>query len=216
MRKAEFFAQHEGFGNGDHGNAEDHVVADLGSLAVAALAAMHDLLAHRLQHRLRRREGLRFAAAHEGQGAGSSATRAPGDRRVNRGATGGSGQFMRLQRAFHIHRRAIDEQRAGRDLFNQIAIGGNHMFALRQHGDDHLSRFDGFGGIRGNGNARLFRRRAAGVGKIVTPDGITRLDEIGGHRQAHMSQPEKSDGLHRCAPFSDYPQGSCRRPFRQS
>lgn len=36
----------------------------------------------------------------------------------------------------------------------------------------------------------------AGLGKIETSDGVSRLHQIDSHGQAHMPQPNKSDGLH--------------------
>ena len=84
MRQAELFGQRKGLADRDHGNAEDHVVADLGRLPGAGAAAMHDLLAHVLQHGLRRRERLVLAAAHEGQRRALGAAGAAGHRRIDR------------------------------------------------------------------------------------------------------------------------------------
>ena len=67
-------------------------VTDLGSIAAAAgrimpgagAAAMHDLLAHLLQHGLCRRERALLAAAHEGERRALGPPRAAGHRRVDR------------------------------------------------------------------------------------------------------------------------------------
>ena len=67
MRQPELLGQRKGLADGDHGNREHHVVADLDALACARAAAMHDLLAHLLQHGFCRRKRLVLAAAHEGR-----------------------------------------------------------------------------------------------------------------------------------------------------
>ena len=67
VRQPELLGQHERLADADHADAEHHVVADLGGLAGAGFAAVHDLPAHGLQDRLGLREGILAAAAHEGQ-----------------------------------------------------------------------------------------------------------------------------------------------------
>src|SRR6202000_791892 len=63
----------QGFGDSDHADPEQHVVADLGRLAVAHGTAMHDVLAHNKQQRLYAFEQTERRAHHEGQGACLSA-----------------------------------------------------------------------------------------------------------------------------------------------
>ncbi|MNV41358.1 hypothetical protein D3C71_1329920 [compost metagenome] len=65
MRKAELFRQNEGFCDADHGNAEDHVVADLCRLTRAIAAAMDNLFAHGFKDRFPRGKGLIRTADHE-------------------------------------------------------------------------------------------------------------------------------------------------------
>src|SRR5436190_432534 len=63
MRQPKLFGQCKGFAQGDHGYRKHHVVADFDTLPRTGTAAMHDLLAHVLQHGLGRRKRLVVAAA---------------------------------------------------------------------------------------------------------------------------------------------------------
>ncbi len=74
--------QREGLGHRDHRDAEDHVVAHLGGLAVAGPAGVHDVPPHRRHQRFAAGDGGRFAADHEGERAGPGPADPAGDRRV--------------------------------------------------------------------------------------------------------------------------------------
>ena len=70
------------------------------------------------------------------------------------------------------------------------------MPAGRQHGDDHIGRRNGaVAPLR-----RLhpgFTGLAHGAGDGIEPDhAMARLDEIGGHRPAHVAEADKGDGAH--------------------
>jgi len=62
--EAELLGQQECLGHNDHGDAKDHIVADLCRLSVAGRAGMHDHLAHPLQHGPRPRESRIGPADH--------------------------------------------------------------------------------------------------------------------------------------------------------
>ncbi len=64
-------------------DGEQHVVADLGRLAVARVARMDHRLAHRGQDRLGAREGFLGAADHEGQRAAVRCRDAARDGRID-------------------------------------------------------------------------------------------------------------------------------------
>src|SRR5262249_61989961 len=85
MRQPELLAEYERLAHRDHRNPEDHVVADLRRLAVAGFAAMHDPLAHALEHRLAAFEGMFGTADHEGQRRRVGAAHAAGTPRSERG-----------------------------------------------------------------------------------------------------------------------------------
>ena len=81
MRQAELLGQHKASATADHRNAQDHVVADLGSLTGAGIAAMNGALAidFRIGSALAK---PRAAAGHEGQRRRPRAADAAGDRRI--------------------------------------------------------------------------------------------------------------------------------------
>src|SRR2546429_621721 len=75
----------------------------------AGAAAMHELLAHVLQHGLCRRKGLVVATAHEGERRALGAAGAAGNRRIDRRQAVLGRQRMRLLGAFYVDRRAVDD-----------------------------------------------------------------------------------------------------------
>ena len=81
--QTQLLAEHEGFADRDHGDAQDQVVADLGGLASAVLPAVDHTLAHHLQQRPDRLEILRQGAHHERQGSGLGTHHAAGDGRIH-------------------------------------------------------------------------------------------------------------------------------------
>ncbi len=83
MVETQLLGQHEGLADADHRDAEDHVVADLGRLAVAGAAGVDDVLAHALQDRLGAGKGGVAAADHECQGSRLGPHRAAGDRCID-------------------------------------------------------------------------------------------------------------------------------------
>ena len=65
--EAELLGEREALADRDHRDAEDHVVADLGGLAVAGRPGMNDRPPHCLQDRPGALEGPALAPDHEGQ-----------------------------------------------------------------------------------------------------------------------------------------------------
>src|SRR5437764_14369741 len=110
MREPELLGERKSLADGDHGNAEDHVVANFNRLACARASAMHDLLAHLFQNRLRCLECLALAAAHECQRAGFAAACAARYRRIDSGDAMVCCQWMGLLGAFDLDGGAVYEQ----------------------------------------------------------------------------------------------------------
>ena len=71
-----------------------------------------------------------------------------------------------------------------------------HMRAGRQHGDDRVGAGDGLAGARRNGDAGCGGRRLRRIDKIEARDRMARLDEIRGHRRAHVAEADECDFGH--------------------
>ena len=82
MREPELLTEYEGLADAGHGDAEDHVVADLGSLAGPGRTAMDDPPSHSFKHRSTPAQGTRRPSDHEGQRAGTCPGRSPRHRRI--------------------------------------------------------------------------------------------------------------------------------------
>src|SRR5262249_45576730 len=67
------------------------------------------------------------------------------------------------------------------------------MRARRQHGDDNVGVLHGRGRAWGNRHAGLSGEVAEPLDKIVANDLVTGLDQVGGHRVAHVPQPDEGD-----------------------
>ena len=196
MVEAELLRQHEGLAGGDHGGAQNHVVADLGRLPRPRAAAMDDALAHGLQHRLGRCEGLRRAAAHEGQRARARSARAPRNGGVERQQSPRARQSVRGARAFHVDGGGIDQQRARLRGAGDLLPHCAHMLAGGQHGDDDLRLAHAIkGAVRPFQTARQ-RRLARARRKIESPHAASRAHEIERHGQAHIAEPDECDSGH--------------------
>src|ERR1700733_1885252 len=196
MRQPEFFAEPEGFADRDHRRAEDHIVANLRGLAVAGLAAMHDALAHALEHRLAAREGVVGTADHEGERCRLGADDAARDRRIERGDAVGGCELMRLARALDVDGRAIDEQRVLPRLWRDVVPYRQHVLAGRQHGDDDIGILKRRLGAACDLHAVLGRGIAQRRYEIESKDVAAGLDEIGGHRPAHVAETDESNSRH--------------------
>ncbi|MCY1299935.1 hypothetical protein D9M70_494850 [compost metagenome] len=157
---------------------------------------MHDLLAHRLEQRPAAGKSLVAAADHEGERAGSRAACAAGDRRVERRAADLFGERMRLAGAVDVDRRAIDQKRSGIDEAEQFVPDIEHVGAGRQHGDDAFGTAHRLCDRTSNRNAGFRRSVARRFRQVEAADRMPRLHQIGGHRPAHIAEPDKGDLRH--------------------
>ncbi len=110
--QSQLVGQRESLAGCDHGDAKDHVVADLGGLAIAGGAAMHGLLAHDVEKRFRLGKAFVTATGHEGQRARGGSADAAGNRRVDGQKPRARSLAGHCARAFDIDRRAIEQERA--------------------------------------------------------------------------------------------------------
>ncbi len=197
MREAELLGQNEGLGDADHRDAEDHVVADLRRLPGAGLAAMHDALAHLRQDRLGARKRLRRAAGHEGE-------RSRPWRRRRRRRPARRGRQGRARRRAHApcarsRRRwwrnrspacpgaaaaRMSPQTASTCLpaGSMVTITSASFTASRP--EPTMSTPSAFACSQGGGH------------EIEAAHAVLRLDEIGGHRAAHVAEADEGDGGH--------------------
>ena len=116
-------------------------------------AAMDDALAHGLEDRLRRGEGLVGAAAHEGEGACGRAADPARDRRVERQHARRAASLMGRLGALDVDGRAVDDERALGRGGQKVRVSREHVPAGRQHGDDHVGAGDGLARARGDADA---------------------------------------------------------------
>ncbi len=214
MRQAEPLAEDEAFAGGDHGGGEDHVVAELGGLPGARLAAMDDLAAHGLEDGLGAGEAGLRAAHHEGEGRALRAHHAAGDRRVEHlpsAAPGGD-----FAGGGHVDGGAVDEDGAGVAGRRHAAVaepGRAHVLAGGEHGDDHLGAARGVRGRGGGGEAGGGGGGLDGGGHDVEDaDLVARLCQVAGHRAAHVAEPHEADACHASVP-SGHP---CRASLARS
>ncbi len=210
MTQAQPLTEHERLGDRDLRDAEDHVVADLGGLAEARAAAVHDPAPHRLQERAGRLEVLVGATDHEGERGVLGADHATRDRRIDAAVTGGLGERVRLARLVDRDRRGVDEERSGCRHRKQSvrvrrsAVRVDHVPAAGEHRENDLGRFRGV-------LARVRHRdagRARGVDRrgdhVEAGDLMPGLHQVQRHRQPHVAETEERD-LHRTAPSSSRP-----------
>ena len=194
--EAELLGHGEALAGGDHGRAEQHVVADFRGLAIARAARVDDRLAHGRQDGLGAFEGGVGAADHEGERAAIGRRDAAGNggvdhveaacgRGVDHAAGGGD-----------VDGRAIEEQRAGAGRAIDFArINAFDMLAGGQHGDDGVGVGRGVGGAAGADRAQGFRLGQSLLRQVEGADGIAVLEQVGGHAAAHIAESDEGDGL---------------------
>ena len=196
MGKPELLGEHERLSRHDHRRAEDHIVADLCRLSGPGLAAVDDALAHLLEDRLGGGESFRRPAAHEGQRTRLGAGDAAGDRRIDRPEAGGLGKGMGFSRALHVDGGAVDEELTRPRRADDFAPHRDDVLARRQHGDRDVGPCRRLRGAGGDLHA-AFRRGVARSGdEIEADDAVARLDQIGGHRAAHVAEADEGDFAH--------------------
>ncbi len=106
------------------------------------------------------------------------------------------GKLMRLAGAFDVDRRAVDEQRAVLRGADDLAPDRQNMLAGRQHRDDDVRALHRLGRTFRLDDPARRRRRAQLGGEIEACDRVAGLDEIGGHRAAHVAETDECDGCH--------------------
>ena len=83
----------------------------------------------------------------------------------------------------------------------------------RQHGDDDLGPRDRLARAAHDRDAGLGRGLLLRLDEVVAGDPVAGLDQVGGHRPAHVAQPQKCDVGH----FSSLPNsGAPTGPYFQS
>ena len=195
---AQLLAHDERLGGRERDDAGHHVVADLGHLAEAGGAAVHDILAHALQQRQRLREHRLVAAAHEGERRGIRAGDSARYRCIQHGKAALGGGGVDGSRAFDVDGRAIDQHRSlvRRGDHALAQEHGAHVGAHRQHGDDEV---DLLGRI-------LHRCRALGarlddeVHRLLVEvehlQAVARPDQVARHQAAHVADADESHACH--------------------
>ena len=98
--------------------------------------------------------------------------------------------------AVDIDGRAIDDERALGRRGKEIGMSREHVAPGREHGDDRVGARDSLAGARRDGDAGCGGRRLRGVDKIEARDRVARLDEIRGHRRAHVAEADECDFGH--------------------
>ena len=106
-----------------------------------------------------------------------------------------------LRAEFDIDGRAVDEQRALRGLRRDVLIDRQDMLAGRQHGDDDLGVLDRRDAVGHDHDAIVrapFQGSPATRSKPCTA--MPGLDQIGGHRVAHIAEADEGDRGHAVSP----------------
>uniref|UniRef100_A0A0N5A4J2 LigA n=1 Tax=Parastrongyloides trichosuri TaxID=131310 RepID=A0A0N5A4J2_PARTI len=183
----QLLGQGDGLAGADHGDAQQHVVADLGRLTGAVVAGADGDAAHGVQRRFDAGEVGLVAADHEGQRPGVGGRRAARDRRVGEGVTRFLGQGRHLARRLHVDGRAVQKQRAGgRRADDLFGIDAEDVRPGGQHGDDHLGVLHGLGDrgddeLVGLAPDRLVEDvQAVVVGRVGDGRALAVEDEAGG------------------------------------
>ena len=191
-------AKPDGLAGADHLDAEQHVVADFHRLAGAMATGMEHRPPHDLQQRPRPFQRGGVTADHEGQLAVAGTGRPAGHRRIDHVEAAFGRLFRHPARAVRGNGRAVDQQRAGCGGVEDAArrqITLFDMLAGRQHGDDHIRPGHGIGGRHRDlsaGRGQLLQR---GGDQVEAAHGMAGREQVAGHRQAHIAQTDKSDGM---------------------
>ena len=168
----------------------------LAACPAPSLAAMDDAAPHPGQDRLRTREGRVRAAHHEGQAGPLRPDGAAGDRRVERGEAALGRERMGFPRALDVDGRAIDDEAVRPGRRQDVVPHGQYVAAARQHGDDDVDIGHRLAAARRDGDA-LGRGRVAQIRhEVVAADLVPRPNEVGGHRGAHIAEPDEGDPFH--------------------
>ena len=85
---------------------------------------------------------------------------------------------------------------AGARACHHVLVDRDHVFARRQHGDDHVRVLHRGRRVGHDGDAVFLGHRQIVGHQVVAADLMTGLDEIGGHRVAHIAEADEGDGGH--------------------
>ena len=113
IAEAELLAEHERLADGDHRDSENHVVADLRSLACSWTAAVDDSAALDAEDLASCVKVFLAGAHHHGQRAGDSSADTTGYGRVDVAMSRIDREVMGRERVVDRDGRAVDEQRSG-------------------------------------------------------------------------------------------------------
>ena len=128
---------------------------------------MEDVGAHFFEHGAGAFQVGGVAAHHEGEGACNGAAGAARHGRVDKGHALGLGGLGHLAGGGGCDGGAVDDQRAGRQLGQQLARAEEqafHMLAGGQHADDDFGACDSRLGVGGDGHAVCRQLVAGGLG----------------------------------------------------
>jgi hypothetical protein len=108
---------------------------------------------------------------------------------------------MRMPRRIHVNRRAVDEEGAGGSLGHDVFPDLEHVLAGGQHGDHRFRTADGSSRIAHDLDAIAARNIEVRRHEVEAEHAMARLDQVGGHRVAHITEADEGDGGHVEAPF---------------
>jgi hypothetical protein len=156
---------------------------------------MHDARAHVFENLFAAAKRFFGAANHEGKGGGARSADTSGNWRVERETALLACNLMRTPCAPYVDCGRIDDERALGESRQDFGPDVDHVLAGWQH------RYKGARALDCLGSA--FRKRYACfrgghlrlLTEIETRNLKASLDEIGGHRPAHIAEPDESDSL---------------------
>ena len=103
---------------------------------------------------------------------------------------------MGLHRAFDVDGRTIDDQCALGDGGQYLGPYRKHMLAGRQHRNHDVGALDRANRAVGDPGTVGLRLIARGFHQIEARHLLAGLDQIGGHRPAHVAEPDECDVGH--------------------
>jgi len=157
---------------------------------------VEDVGAHFFEHRTGAFQVGRVAAHHEGEGARDGAAGAARHGRVDKGHALGLGGLGHLARGGGSDGGAVDDQRARRQLGQQLARAEEqafHMLAGGQHADDDFGALHGGFGVGGDGHAVCGQLVAGGLREVERAHLVACLVQVVCHGAAHVAEADECD-----------------------
>jgi hypothetical protein len=126
------------------------------------------------------------------------------NRRIDHLQPGLGRQLADMTGAVDVDGRAVDQQRALGDVGQHVVlVDAAHVATGRQHGDHDLGALYGFGGRRRPSWRTLLDGAAEGRCRQVERRYLMlALDQVGGHRAAHVAKTDEGDLRHVILPFN--------------